>query len=310
MFFQFASVEDLASEVNYLRLSSREASTTLDGLESQLDGLDMLEMSDMFAERSLPDGEDISLTDLLEGRQSEDALEKAKKLLTIEFSPCIQCPFLHRAWKVLVHASKHYADNLCVLLQERFLLAVRLHLPARVPVSPVPMSSVSESPGTVARVPGSLGPVARVPLGRNDFGIPPTSLATLSREQLVEEARTCRTLLDTKCTQMPFDLCRFLQRYGTVMCMLCERAEAVLALTEAIRVAIECKLHARGVLFAACLLVLHLLGNDCFEFFLLLARSAQKVGDSEVFDVCTRRAVEFASTDEQKAVLQHFLDAA
>ena len=361
------AAEDSLSEAEGRRGApswSGESSVSLGGFDTDQDDADTPDWRgtsntpDEFGVHNTPDelgvhnrpergskGPPIPLTDLLDARQSDAAMEQTKRLLSNVFSPCIQCPFLHRAWEVLCHASKYYDDNLSVVLNERFLLAVRLHLP-HVGFLPVEREDFGLSTGPLPDLSAGLPtsdlltglptsdlptglPTSNLPTGLQfpSTGVsspdlsagPSTGLPTgapsskLTKEELVEEARTCRTLLDTKCTLMPFDKYRFLQRFGTVMFMLCERAEAVRALTEAIRVAIEFKLTThRGFLIPACPLVLHLLGDnfdDCFEFFLLVAQSAHKAGNTEVLDVCTRRAAEFAHTEAQQAARQRFLDS-
>ena len=227
----------------------------------------------------------IPLVQLLNGDKEVNALNQAKDLISKKFAPCFKCPFLQRASETLIEASKFFEDSLSVVLNDRFVIAARLHFQEE--------SIQTNSPA------------------RNDYRLTNAmNIPVLSRVQLLEEARNCRTLMALKCTQMPFYRYQFLERFGIVMCMLGERREAIIALTEAIKVAIEHKLQAHlKISIHACPLVLQLLGDETFEFFLKLAKVSHKAGDSQLFEVCKHRAIESQRSDEDRIALQEFMDS-
>ena len=271
MFAGYLNLEKIATEYSRLRLGSGEASTSLGESESDLSST---------CQSEYLNSPNISLTNLLNSSEYERALEESKVNLSKFYSPCIRCPFLQRARDILLDASNFYEDNLSVVLNERYLIAALLHLPGAIP-----------------------------PIDRNDFGLSdPLHATPLSREQILEEAYTCRTMLDSKCTTLPSDRYKFMSRFGTVMFMLGEKRTAIHTFTEAIQVAIEGGLLGQGEsLIPTYPLMLHLLGDRSFEYFSGLVRSAYHEGNQELFDVYKDLATQSAKTKEQKEAIKHFI---
>ena len=231
---------------------------------------------------------DISIAELLEGRNKQRAfgegIKQAKHVLATLFAPCIGCPFLQRAREILIDGLSYYGHNFPLLLTDLMEISVRLILPG-----------------------------AEKPPNRTDFGLQQKQNvhrdSDVDREELLKEAHNCRKQFESIHNMTLIDRYRFKEHYGMVMFVLSEPDEAIVSFKEAIQLAIENHFPQRwGLLIPSCPLVLLLLGDKLFDFYLEMAQSSYRAGNKELFDICKRRADESARTEEEKSTFHEILD--
>ena len=229
---------------------------------------------------------EISIADLLEGHNKQPAFEagikQAKDVLATLFAPCIGCPFLKQSREILLDGLSYYGHNFPLLLTDLMEMSMRLKLPG-----------------------------AEKPPYRNDYGLQQAqNVHSLSKEvPPLEEAHNCRNQLESTHNMTLIDRYRFKEHYGMVMFVLGEHPEAIASFKEAIRLAIEHNFPQRkGLLIPSCPLVLILLGDKLFEFYLEMAQSSYRAGNKELFEICKRRADESARTEEEKSTFHEILD--
>lgn len=224
-----------------------------------------------------------SLEDLLNGKNTGNALKDVQDLIAREYKPCKRCPFLQRAHDVLLLASDYFDDNVSVVLADRVIYSVRTHLPAAI-----------------------------LSRGREDYGKP--RVLVLYRNQLLAECDHVVDLVRTKVPAIPLDLCKFYERLCIVYFLLDAWSESLDCTTEAITTALANKLPP----VPSCVqLAMHLLAQMWrkdepiqarmhreFSFFIKLAGASHGGGNLRLVRFCSQRAQACASSDAERAALE------